>query len=806
MSPPDPPAAHGGVVLGGVGGVVRRVLVPVLLVVVAGVVADRIFDGTVLTRLVAGAAGGAAAISLLLARGRGTLVAPLSVVALAGYLGGAVALTAHRAGLPGPLPPVAADALANGLPRLLGAMIPVEPQPDTVVVPLAAAWLATMVAVEVALRTGRMLLAYAAPAALFVGALYLVGPNAGPAAGATVAFLVVAAAGLVTVPGPRRPADAAPGAAAGGPAAAGAGAAAVDTAGAAAGESGWAGLRRLGAAGAAVAVTGVVALAGAAALAPVLTGRPADPRAHLIPPQLDTLDENPLVRLSGWALQPRQKLFDVRLAGNPVGARLRLAVLSAYDGVTWRVGATYRSAGRALPAGAPAPGARRPVRQEVTVAGLSGRLLPAADRARRVAGVRVAYDPDGGTLLGREPLRPGLRYAVDSTAAEEPANLLVDAEVPSGAGVARLLDTGPEPPAALAGLAERLAGEAVGAYDRAAALEEYLRAHYRLVADAPSGHAYPNLRFFLFGAPGAGGQRGTSEQFAAAYAVLGRLLGLPTRIVVGFRVGAGGGAVRAGDALAWPEVLFRDLGWVAFDPLPRADQQPQPIEPDARPRPDPSTPPPVVPDEPTPGPTATPAAVGPPAAAPGRRAGTVLPLVAAAAVLLLAGPVAALALARRRLDRRRRTAPEPARRIAGAWHAVRDARRLAGRPLPAHLTATAVADAARAEGAPPLDALAAAVNAAAFAPAAPDPAAPDTAAADAAVAAAGAYAAHLRAGRGRWGRWSWPVHPGPLRWAAADRTPPRRPPGPGLSHPGGRPGVSVASPGAPVPEDRATGA
>lgn len=56
---------------------------------------------------------------------------------------------------------------------------------------------------------------------------------------------------------------------------------------------------------------------------------------------------------------------------------IRLAVLSDYDGVTWRVGATYRTAGRVLPAGEPGTGTVDTVRQEITVAGLTGRLLPA---------------------------------------------------------------------------------------------------------------------------------------------------------------------------------------------------------------------------------------------------------------------------------------------------------------------------------------------------------------------------------------------------------------------------------------------
>ena len=84
---------------------------------------------------------------------------------------------------------------------------------------------------------------------------------------------------------------------------------------------------------------------------------------------------------------------------------------------------------------------------------------------------------------------------------------------------------------------------------------------------------------------------GTAEQFASAFAVLARAVGLPTRVVVGFRPvppGPDGVAVvRGGDATAWPEVYFSGWGWVPFDPVtghgrrrhvglpPRGDQPPR---------------------------------------------------------------------------------------------------------------------------------------------------------------------------------------------------------------------------------------
>ncbi|HEU4425006.1 MAG TPA: transglutaminaseTgpA domain-containing protein, partial [Pilimelia sp.] len=512
---------------------------------------------------------------------------------------------------------------------------------------------------------------------------------------------------------------------------------------------------------------------------------PVDPRRYVEPPQLDALDENPLIRLSGWALAPEQRLFDVRLAtaGDPgADTRIRLAVLSDYDGVTWRVGATYRTAGRALP---PAPGggqgggevSTQTVRQEITVAGLSGRLVPAVPTPRLVDGVRVAYDAGSGTLIRPEGLAPGTRYAVTSTAERLDVNLLPSADVASGSRVARLVAVGDGTPEQIKRLAEQLGAENAGPYQRASAVEQFLAEHYQLVADAPSGHAYPNLSFFLFGRRDAGGQRGTSEQFAASFAVLARLLGLPTRVVVGFRSDGDGGTVRAADALAWPEVLFEGIGWVPFNPLPQPNTEPRPVEEDFRPKPDESTPPP------TPAPTLSAVPTLPPtsaAAAPpttGERGNplAVAGAVAGGAVLLAAGGyVVAVPLLRRAQRRRRLGQLDPARRVAGAWLEVTDALRLAGRPAGTHLAATEVAAyAVSAAGlprsahrgtrvrqpVPPLSELAELVNVTAFAGTPADPRR-----AGRAEEQATAYVRELRARRPWWRRLLWSLHPGPLRW------------------------------------------
>ncbi|MEU8073776.1 transglutaminase domain-containing protein, partial [Micromonospora sp. NPDC049151] len=161
--------------------VLRAVPVPaalVVLVALSGVVLGRVYADPLPARLMAGAAIGSVLVSVAARRLPSWLVAPLSVAALTGWTLLSLRLAAAHAALPGGLGEVAADAARNAIPRLLTAMIPVEPTPDTVLVPVVAAWLAGLTAAEVALRAGRVLLGYLPPALLYAGALYVVGPNA----------------------------------------------------------------------------------------------------------------------------------------------------------------------------------------------------------------------------------------------------------------------------------------------------------------------------------------------------------------------------------------------------------------------------------------------------------------------------------------------------------------------------------------------------------------------------------------------------------------------------------------------------
>lgn len=107
----------------------------------------------------------------------------------------------------------------------------------------------------------------------------------------------------------------------------------------------------------------------------------------------------------------------------------------------------------------------------------------------------------------------------------------------------------------IARLAHRVAGSRRDPYSQMAALTRYLRGHYRYTLNLREPGQHP-LAAFLFRY-----HAGHCEYFASALAVMGRMLGIPTRVVNGF---AGGEynpisreyVLRGRDAHSWVEAYF----------------------------------------------------------------------------------------------------------------------------------------------------------------------------------------------------------------------------------------------------------
>ncbi len=117
-------------------------------------------------------------------------------------------------------------------------------------------------------------------------------------------------------------------------------------------------------------------------------------------------------------------------------------------------------------------------------------------------------------------------------------------------------------------LAHRLTDDSTSVYDAVVAVETHLLTNYRYSERVPV-RTYP-LESFLFE-----DRIGYCQQFSGAMALMLRMAGIPARVAAGFSPGTrdeerGTYRVRDLDAHSWVEVYFAGIGWVTFDPTPRA--------------------------------------------------------------------------------------------------------------------------------------------------------------------------------------------------------------------------------------------
>lgn len=117
-------------------------------------------------------------------------------------------------------------------------------------------------------------------------------------------------------------------------------------------------------------------------------------------------------------------------------------------------------------------------------------------------------------------------------------------------------------------LAHDITRNAPTPYDKARAIENYLKTEFHYTLDLKGAEGDP-LEDFLFKT-----REGHCEYFATAMAIMLRTLDIPARIVNGFQMGEYNNlndlyTVRESDAHSWVEAYFpRTQAWIEFDPTP----------------------------------------------------------------------------------------------------------------------------------------------------------------------------------------------------------------------------------------------
>ncbi|HEX8629673.1 MAG TPA: transglutaminaseTgpA domain-containing protein, partial [Catenuloplanes sp.] len=568
-------------------------------------------------------------------RGSAGWRAPLAVAAGAAALAGTVLRGPLTGGSPGATVRAVRTGVVNGWRLTLDSAWPARPEPELILfVPLLVA-VAAVVGVEL-VRRGWPLAALLPGLALAALAQAYAAATPPTALAAGLAYCLAA---VLVLAGHRRPVGAA---------------------------------RR--AVGAALALVAVVAAGGVAGFAGVPDERPAASLRELrqpVPHRSSAV--SPLDEISERLRTPDRVVFHHWTDATP--DRWPVVVLDAFDGRRWTSAARYHRLGAGRPAD---PSVTVPTRirsAQVSIEGLRGPWLPTPGRTVAVAvsgagPAPLVDDADGTLVAAQNPA--GLRYDVRWAVPDAPADRLAGAALDTTSSAAAPADL----PPVLSALARDAVGPAPPNFRTALALEGYLRRNYRVATgeQLPTGHGYPQLQYFL-----TTSKRGTSEQFATGYVLLARSLGLPARLVVGFRqpTAAEPGnryTVRNADVLAWPEVRVTGLGWVPLDPTAQAGAGRAGGGLGAATEQARNAPPPPVPAAPTGTPDRRAPEAAPATRAAARPAGVGPAHLGAAGVataLLLAGAAAAVPLAKRRRTRRRRRG-HPVPVIAGAWLEVRD--------------------------------------------------------------------------------------------------------------------------------------
>jgi len=165
------------------------------------------------------------------------------------------------------------------------------------------------------------------------------------------------------------------------------------------------------------------------------------------------------------------------------------------------------------------------------------------------------------------PLLLGDKYVVTSsvTAADEASLRQVAGPIPAYIRHT-YLDVPPTVPRRVRELTLQITAGATNNYDKARAIETYLREHIAYNLDVePVPPGWDGVDYVLFERP-----EGYCNYYASAMAIMARIVGIPSRVASGYAVGApsddGLYHINESNAHTWTELYFGELGWIEFEP------------------------------------------------------------------------------------------------------------------------------------------------------------------------------------------------------------------------------------------------
>ncbi len=280
-----------------------------------------------------------------------------------------------------------------------------------------------------------------------------------------------------------------------------------------------------------------------------------------------------------------QPIFDAKVEGGVTPRYWRSVVYDQYTGRGWVNSNTSITTVE--------PGDRRlatviwnsrtVITQTITMIQPGGSVVHAVAQPMSLGlGARAQYGPTETLELPNEkPYMPLDVSLINANRVWRPGDTFTVVSAQSVASVKQLKEAGEDypkwvkdkylqvpdaVPGRVRDLAKQITASATTPYDKAAAIEAYLRQikYNENIASPPPGQDL--VDWFLFEE-----KEGYCDYYASAFNVLARLSGIPARMAAGYARGEyiqDLGVIRTHeyDAHSWPEVYFPKYGWIEFEP------------------------------------------------------------------------------------------------------------------------------------------------------------------------------------------------------------------------------------------------
>ena len=280
----------------------------------------------------------------------------------------------------------------------------------------------------------------------------------------------------------------------------------------------------------------------------------------------------------GQIQQSKTVVMHVHVDSDASGAfelKLRGVTLNNFDGKSWintRVKVPLKKGSDARYDLLRLPGERpvgRRVHYEITMEPFVNDTFFLLSTPESLQGnYRVISQDSAGNVYDFDTERPITRYEADSILR---APHLQKARIPESAAQPIIfkdyLQMPPLDPR-IPALAKQITSQASTPFEKASALEQYLRNHFNYTLQLPSSPPADPIANFLFVR-----KQGHCEYFASSMAMMLRTLGIPSRVVNGFSGGefndiSSQYVIRASEAHSWVDAYIPGEGWMEFDPTP----------------------------------------------------------------------------------------------------------------------------------------------------------------------------------------------------------------------------------------------